>query len=81
MKFVLVEVIERDISTPEFFNTKEEAYTRMVEYMAQVLGETYDTFKEKIDSDGFVEDGCINDEMAFINDCHGNNYDWKIFEI
>lgn len=81
MKFVLVEVIERDISTPEFFNTKEEAYTCMADRIAEVLGENGEEVKEKILNNELMEDCYFNNDMAYISDYHGNNYDWKIFEI
>lgn len=64
-KFVLIEVIEREISTPEFFNTYEEAYREM---------------KVRF-NDCNDDDGDINDWSAWCENANHDNCDWKIFEV
>lgn len=79
MKYVLIEVVEREISTPQFFETYEDAYEQMCRFMAQALGYSYEEFvSEKEDFDNI--DTCLNKFDAW-TERYGNNYDWKIFEI
>lgn len=66
MKFVLIEVVEREISTPEFFNTFEEAHSKMKE-----------CYEEASDR-GFGE---LNDDNAWCENRNHDNCDWKIFPI
>ena len=74
--YVLVECIEREINTPELFETEEQAYNVMAQRMAENLGiqvdeiETYDDY-----------DICISKSCAWITDYHHLNYDWKIFRV
>lgn len=81
MKYLLVEVIERDISTPELFDTHEAAYDRMCEHVARVCGSTIESVKETCSNN--EEDGaetCVLENEAW-SERHGNNFDWKIFTI
>lgn len=81
MKYLLVEVIERDISTPEFFDTYKDAYDIMCEYVAQVCDVSVDYLKENIDWLGdFDERTCVRKNEAW-TERHGTNFDWKIFEV
>lgn len=66
-KFVLIEVIEREISIPHFFDTHEEAYQQMKEFYNEAGGE-------------YAEEGEIWKDFAWLNS-HHNNFDWKIFEV
>lgn len=70
-KYILIEVIERDISQPEFFDTHDEAHDKMCLYMAAVLDETVDEIKKS----GLVESNSAWCER------HGDNFDWKIFRV
>lgn len=74
--YILVECIDREINTPELFETEEQAYNVMAQRMADILGiqvdeiETYDEY-----------DIGISKSCAWITDYHHLNYDWKIFKI
>lgn len=74
--YILVECIEREINSPEFFETGEQAYNVMAQRMADILKiqvkdiETYDDY-----------DIGISKSCAWISDYHHLNYDWKIFRI
>lgn len=65
-KYVLVEVIEREISTPEFFDTYEDAYKKMKKYYNE--------------ANKYAEDGDISEDCAWVN-VHHDNFDWRIFEL
>ena len=73
-KFVLVEVIEREISTPRFFDTYEEAYSKMKEY-----------YNEAVNSEDCEEDkeldGELNQWDAWCENANHDNCDWKIFIV
>ena len=74
--YILVECIDREINTPELFETEEQAYNVMAQRMADILGiqvediETYDG-----------DEVGISKSCAWITDYHHLNYDWKIFRI
>lgn len=84
-KYVLVEVIEREISEPMIFDTEEAAVNKMAELFAEVNdidGTIPDEIKEWV-SEEYGDDGY---DAAFLSDyayCEkrGQNYDWKIFEM
>lgn len=81
MKYLLVEVIERDISTPEFFDTHKEAYDRMCEYVAQVLDVSVEHLKDNLNECGdFNWETNVNKNYAYTQR-YGTNFDWKIFEV
>lgn len=75
MKYLLVEVIERDISIPEYFNTYEEAYAKMCEYFSEARGVAIDEIRGELD-----EDICITENTAW-TERYGQNFDWKIFQV
>ncbi|RKI66761.1 hypothetical protein D7V91_11710 [bacterium 1xD42-67] len=79
MKFVLIEVIEREISTPAFFGTYQEAYDEMVSRVREAFDEEDITFGEPDDCPENGEAAVM--ETTAYGERHGNNYDWKIFEI
>lgn len=70
MKYMLICVAERDIEEPEFFDTLEEAHTAMCEQLADVYGVPVEDIKESY----------VNESSAW-GERHGNNFDWKIFEV
>ena len=74
--YILVECIDREINTPELFETEEQAYNVMAQRMADILGIQVDEI-ETYDGD---EVG-ISKSCAWITDYHHLNYDWKIFRI
>lgn len=71
--FVLIEVIERDISTPEFFNTYEEAHAKMEEYYHEAANADCEEDEEL--------DGELNEWDAWCENSNHDNCDWKIFEL
>lgn len=83
-KFALIEVVEREIDKPTFFNTHEEAYNEMLGRLATVLNvsveelKEYDTTSDEyIDNDydtGFTRDSAWTEKL-------GENYDWRIHEV
>lgn len=70
-KYVLLEVIEREISVPEFFDTYEAAYTKMKDYVLEAAG-----VSELDDASDFD----IDNNEAW-GERYGQNFDWKIFEV
>ena len=64
-KFVLIEVVEREISTPEFFDTHEKAHKEM---------------KKRFD-ECYKDDGDIWKSFAWCENANHDNCDWKIFEM
>ena len=74
MNFVLVEVIEREISAPSFFDTYQEAYDEMVSRVRQVFGDDI-AFCAEDDGTAVVQ------KMSAYGEKHGQNFDWQIFEI
>lgn len=63
--FILIEVIEREISTPEFFNTYEEAYNEM----------------EVRFNECNMRGGYIDDWSAYCETLNHDSVDWKIFDM
>lgn len=90
---ILVEVIERCIEPPMFFDTWEAARQEMIARFKDVLGLTDDDLdeaREDAEDDDygegvvcnvveFDEDTGFSDEAAWC-EVLGQNYDWKIFE-
>ena len=81
MKYLLIEVVERDISAPEFFDTYTEAYDRMCEYVAQVCDVSVDDLRYGLSELGDFDDNvCVRKNCAWATR-YGTNFDWKIFEV
>ena len=74
--YILVECIDREINTPELFETEEQAYNVMTQRMADILGIQVDEIETYDDYDIGISKSC-----AWITDYHHLNYDWKIFKI
>ena len=74
--YILVECIDREINTPELFETEEQAYNVMAQRMADILGIQVDDIETYDDYDIGISKSC-----AWITDYHHLNYDWKIFRI
>lgn len=64
-KFILIEVIEREISTPDFFDTQIEAYEEMEA--------RYNECKKG--------DGEIYSSVAWCENRNHDNCDWKILAV
>lgn len=75
MKYVLIEVIEREISTPEFFDTFEEAHAKMEQY--------YNEAAQCDDDDFNIEDtnGELGKWDAWCENANHDNCDWRIYKI
>ena len=74
--YILVECIDREINTPELFETEEQAYNVMAQRMADILGIQVDEIETYDDYDIGISKSC-----AWITDYHHLNYDWKIFKV
>ena len=69
MKYMLIEVMEREISEPEYFDTHDAAHDEMCRRVAEVYDISPDEVKES-----YLED------IAWA-ERYGKNFDWKIFAI
>lgn len=67
MKYILIEVIERNISTPELFDTFDAAHARMEEY-----------YNEACANDDSAE---LGEWTAFCENMNHDSCDWSIFKI
>ena len=78
--WMLVCCYERDIETPKFFDTKEEAVKAMCADVADYIGFTVDEVIEARSNSGEI-DNCtyIGIDYAW-SDRHAN-CDWKIFNL
>ena len=76
--FVLVEVIEREISVPKFFVSFEEAHDRMKQYYKEAAGAGNED-AEDFDPDDL--DGELNEWDAYCENRNHDNCDWKIFQL
>ena len=74
--YILVECIDREINTPELFETEEQAYNVMAQRMADILDIQVDEIETYDDYDIGISKSC-----AWISDYHHLNYDWKIFKV
>ena len=74
--YILVECIDREINTPELFETEEQAYNVMAQRMADILGIQVDEIETYDDYDIGISKSC-----AWISDYHHLNYVWKIFKV
>lgn len=81
-QYMLIEVIEREISEPAFFKNDEAAKANMIDLVCQTLD-----IDKTLDLDAKIEavqnaGGDINlDAGTAYCERHGQNYDWKIFRI
>ena len=80
IKYVLVEVIEREASQPEIFDSLEAAKSKMLDHIKQTLGldDTVDTAAIQECIENF--EGELKETSAYCTR-HNDNYDWTIFEI
>lgn len=74
--FVLIEVIEREISEPEFFETFEEAHAKMEEYFKSACDIDPDDDDWEDDVDGELDEW-----DAYCENANHDNCDWKIFQL
>lgn len=84
-RFILVEVVERDISVPEFFDTWEDAEHEMLKRLKQVMDLDDNDLAQAIPADNMSDTKIIDNDVYFSGEMaccerHGQNYDWKIFD-
>ena len=75
MKFLLIEVIERKISDPMYFDTFEEAHEKMEKSFFEANGCDPENYNRA------DLDGVLAERVAWCEDANHDNCDWKIFEI
>ena len=75
MKFVLIEVVEREISDPMYFDTFEEAHAKMEECFFEANGCDPENYEPE------DLDGVLGERLAWCENANHDNCDWKIFEI
>ena len=80
VRYVLVEVIERDISEPVFAETADAARDAMRQMVCQAVGADEDTPWDDVLEEIRACNGDMDETSAYCEN-HGNNYDWKTFEI
>lgn len=81
-KWLLVEVREREISTPQFFASKEEAYDEMCRRFVEVTDILIEELpKYSLDGEENDSYNTYIEEDEARTEKHGNNYDWKIFAL
>ena len=78
--FILSSCFEREIATPQIFNTKEEAQEVMKKEFAETLNIEVDEIYEFLESDDSCE-ASINDDYAYCTNLNHDNCDWAIHEI
>ena len=74
MKYMLIEVMEREISEPEYFDTHDAAHDEMCRRVAEVYDISPDEVKES-----YLEGEDLNENAVVLE--YGKNFDWKIFAI
>ena len=81
IKYILIEVHEREISTPDFFDTHEAAHEKMTEYFAEVVGYSKEAAIESYLNGVDIEGNCtLLENTAYAEACH-DNWDWSIFKV
>ena len=75
MKYCLVEVVERDIKMPEFFDTFEEAHAKMEECYFKANG------CNPANYDPVELDGELSTWTAYCSNVNDDHCDWEIFKI
>lgn len=85
-KYILIEVIERDISAPEFFPTHEAAHQAMMEKFKEAMGLDDEDLAEaapveRVDGGFKIDDDCCFSRWNAYGEHHGQNFDWQIFEV
>ena len=81
MKYALIEVIEREISAPDFFESEEDAQAEMLRRLAEALGvKTEDVSMLHEGGDEYDPGTGIMKDAAWTEQ-YGTNYDWKIFAL
>lgn len=81
MKYMLIEVMEREISEPEYFDTHDAAHDEMCRRVAEVYDISIDEVKESyLEGEDLNENAVVLEDIAWA-ERYGKNFDWKIFAI
>ena len=85
-KYILIEVMEREISMPEFFDTHEEAYASMMSKFKEAMDFDDEDIAiaepmEAIDGGFRFDDDCCFNKWRAFGERFGQNFDWRIFEL
>lgn len=81
-KYILVEVIERDISEPSYFDSHEEAFNEMCDRFADCFNTDVASVKESyLNGEEYEDNACVLENSAFCESMGHDNVDWKIFRI
>lgn len=81
MKYMLIEVMEREISEPEYFDTHDAAHDEMCRRVAEVYDISIDEVKESyLEGEDLNENAVVLEDIAWA-ERYGKNYDWKIFAV
>lgn len=81
MKYMLIEVMEREISEPEYFDTHDAAHDEMCRRVAEVYDISPDEVKESyLEGEDLNENAVVLEDIAWA-ERYGKNFDWKIFAI
>lgn len=79
MKYMLIEVMEREISEPEYFDTHDAAHDEMCRRVAEVYDISPDEVKESyLEGEDLNENAVVLEDIAWA-ERYGKNFDWKIF--
>ena len=81
MKYMLIEVVEREIADPEYFDTHDAAHDEMCRRVAEVCAVSLDEVKAS-----YAEDEDLNESAGVLENIawaerFGENYDWRIFAV
>lgn len=79
-RYLLVEVVERNISTPELFDTYEAAYDRMCERLASACGDTVEAVQRLRETEDPDDRTGLSEYDAWTEQC-GQNFDWRMFVV
>ena len=77
--YLLIEVIEREVSIPEQYVTFEQAQAAMFQKAAEATGVEVEAVREAYLSGEGMECGAVILESSAYCERHGQNFDWMIF--
>ena len=79
-QYMVIEVIEREISDPTYHKNLEAAQAKMQELARQALDVDENATVEELMETIQNYDGDMDETSGYCTR-HGQNYDWKIFKI
>lgn len=79
-QYLLVEVMNREVSVPEFFKTKEAAHDAMCDLVAKALGVTQEDIEKMLLANTESDKPFGISTGSAWGHRHGVDFDWKIFE-